>query len=248
VFTWFDLAWPWIGLAGAAAVVVLLARGSLRADAARPRWRDPRWLSFLGLAVYLVHQVEEYGIAANGIPHAFPDALCATLGQPGYPACSIPPLFYLAVNLTLVWIAAPLAAIFARRHPLTGLTIWGVIAVNAVVHLVPGIATLSYDPGMLTAAVLFVPLTAWTVHAAFGRRRPFRRRAVVPLIGAGIVMHAFLAGAALLFLHAGLPAWALIALQPIGIATGYGLVLAVEMRMRSTGSTDSDARIAEIEP
>ena len=112
----------------------------------------------------------------------------------------------------------------------------------------PGIATLSYDPGMLTAAVLFVPLTAWTAHAVFGRRGPFRRHAVVPLVGAGIVMHAFLVGAALLFLHAGLPAWALIALQPTGIAAGYGLVLAVETRMRSTGRTDPDARIAEIEP
>ena len=58
-FGWFDVAWPWIGLGFAVVLVVLLlATNTLRDDTVRPRWRDLRWLSFLAVAGYLVHQVE----------------------------------------------------------------------------------------------------------------------------------------------------------------------------------------------
>ena len=106
MFTWFDFAWPWFGLGFAVVLAVLLfATNLLRSDLGMPRWRDLRWLAFLAVAVYMVHNVEEYGIAANGVLHAFPDSLCTLLGQPDYPGCGIPPIFYLFVNLPLVWIA-----------------------------------------------------------------------------------------------------------------------------------------------
>ncbi|MDQ2699435.1 MAG: hypothetical protein M3Y46_11635, partial [Actinomycetota bacterium] len=79
MFTWFDLAWPWIGLGFATVLGILLCTNVLRGDRSLPRWRDLRWLSFLAVAVYMVHNVEEYGIAANGVLHAFPDALCTAL-------------------------------------------------------------------------------------------------------------------------------------------------------------------------
>lgn len=223
-FGWFDLAWPWIGLGFAVVLVGLLATSRLRTNTTLPRLRDLRWLSFLAVAVYLVHQVEEYGFAADGILHAFPDALCVTLGQPPYPGCAVPPLFFLAVNITLVWIAAPVAALLARRFPLMGLTLWGVIAVNTIVHIAPAILTLSYDPGLLTAVVLFLPLSVLTARAAFGHRGPYRASAGVLVVVAGALMHAVLAGGVLLFLRDAIPAWLLIAAQPVGIAIGYLMV------------------------
>src|SRR4051812_47023593 len=112
VFGWFDLAWPWIGLGFAVVLLILLfASNLLRGDRALPRYRDLRWLSFLAIAVYLVHNVEEYGIAANGALHAFPDAMCTALGQPAYPACGIPTVFFLVVNLPLIWLLSPIAAL-----------------------------------------------------------------------------------------------------------------------------------------
>ena len=195
MFTWFDLAWPWIGLVFAAALGVLLfATNLLRQDLASPRWRDLRWLSFLAVDVYMVHNVEEYGLAANGVPHAFPDALCEALGQPVYPMCGIPPIFFLFVNLPLVWIAGPVAALLARRFPLAALTLWGVIGVNAIVHIAPAVVRREYDPGLLTAVILFVPLTVMVFVVAFGRRGPYRRRAALLLAGAGMLMHGVLAG------------------------------------------------------
>jgi hypothetical protein len=224
VFTWFDLAWPWIGLGFAVVLGILLATGLLRSDRTVPRWRDLRWLSFLAVAVYLVHNVEEYGIAADGTLHAFPDSLCALLGQPGYPGCGIPPAFFLAVNLPLVWIAGPLAALLSTRFPLAGLTLWGVIGINAIVHIVPAIVQRQYDPGLLTAIVLFLPLTAMTAVAALGRRGPYRRRAGAVLLAAGVLMHAVLVVSALLFLGGVIPEWLLLAAQPAVIAAGFVVV------------------------
>jgi hypothetical protein len=178
----------------------------------------------------MVHNVEEYGVAANGVPHAFPDSLCTVLGQPPYPECALPTEFYLYVNLPLIWVAAPLAAVLAGRR-LVGLTLWGVIAINALVHIVPAIALREYDPGLVTAVVLFLPLSIWTLLTATRRTEPFRRIAIVPLLVSGALMHAVLAGSALLFLHGVIAAPVLLALQPAGIALGYGLVLLTQGRM-----------------
>lgn len=224
MFSWFDFAWPWIGMVFALALGILLATNVLRSDRTVPRWRDLRWLSFLAVLVYLVHNVEEYGISATGVAHAFPDSLCGVLGQPPYPECGIPPAFYLFVNLPLVWVAGPTAALLSRRFPLAGLTLWGVIGVNAVVHIVPAIAAREYDPGLVTAIVLFIPLTVMTAIAAFGPRGPYRRRAGAVLIAAGVLMHAVLAGSALLFLRGAIPEWLLLALQPAVIVAGYAIV------------------------
>ncbi len=234
MFGWFDLAWPWIGLAFAIALVVLLlATDLLRSDRSVVRWRDLRWLSFLAVAVYLVHNVEEYGIAADGALHAFPDSLCALLGQPAYPRCAIPPAFYLFVNLPLVWIAGPLAALLLATRRWAGLTLWGVIAVNAVVHIVPALVMRAYDPGLLTAVLLFLPLSVVAGRALFGPGGSCRPIAGVPLLGAGILMHAVLAGSVLLFLRGGMAEWILLALQPLAVLAGYVLVWSAVRPVRS---------------
>jgi hypothetical protein len=233
MFTWFDLAWPWIGLGFAIVLAGLLATNLLRGDTALPRVRDLRWLSFLAILVYLVHNVEEYGLAANGVVHAFPDSLCSILGQPGYPGCEIPPVFYLVVNLPLVWLAAPVAAVLSARSPLAGLVLWGVVGVNAIVHIVPAIALGAYDPGLLTAVVLFVPLTALVVRAALGRGAPYRRRAGAVLLGAGVLVHAVLIGSILLYLNEVIPQWVLLAAQPAALLVAYLVAALSDARLRA---------------
>ena len=86
-WSWFDLAWPWIGFSAAAFVLIILLFGTqiLRSDPSVSRWRDPVWLSWLAVPIYMIHNVEEYGIDLLGRTHYFPDALCTTLGQGAYP-------------------------------------------------------------------------------------------------------------------------------------------------------------------
>jgi hypothetical protein len=231
VFTWFDLAWPWIGLCFAAVLTVLLATSLLRSDQTIARWRDLRWLSFLAVAVYLVHNVEEYGVSAAGVPHAFPDALCGVLGQAPYPACGIPPSFFLVVNLPLVWIAAPVAALLSNRFRLAGLTLWGIVGVNAVVHIVAAVIPREYDPGFLTAVIVFLPLTAVVAVATIGATGPYRRRAGVVLVAAGVIVHVVLAGSLILYLHGAIPQWLLLLAQPAVIIAAYLLIARLDKRM-----------------
>jgi hypothetical protein len=212
-WSWIDIAFPWIGLAATVVLLALLfGTDVLRGNQASSRWRDPAWLSWLAMALYLIHNVEEYGIDLFGRLHEFPVSMCATLKLPAYPACPMPPAFFLAVNLPLFWIGAPIAALLSRRHPLVGLTFYGVIFTNALVHLAPSLAGQGYGPGTLTAAILFLPVSAWVAYACFGKGRlPYKALAL--LVGNGVILHVILMGSMSLFVRGVISAPLLVAVQ-----------------------------------
>jgi hypothetical protein len=152
----------------------------------------------MAVVVYLLHNVEEYGVDLLGQRHAFPGALCAALGLPPYPDCPIHPSFFLAVNIPLFWVVGPIAALFSRRHPLIGLSLYSVISINALIHVLTAVRTASYNPGLLTAVLLFLPVAVWVGHACFGRNG-MSYKAMALLIVWGIGLHAILAVPMLLF-------------------------------------------------
>lgn len=199
-WTWIDLEFPWIGLAAALIVLgLLLFTNLLRGNLTDPRWRDRTWLAWLAVVLYLLHNVEEYGIDLLGQHHAFPGSMCATLGQPPYPMCTIPPAFYLAVNLPLFWIGAPAAALMSRRHPIVGLCCYGIIFINGMAHVGASLRS-GYNPGLLTALILFLPVSVWVAKACFGRGR-LRYGGLALIVADGVLLHAILIGSAILFLH-----------------------------------------------
>jgi len=191
---WLSTAFPWIGLIAAAALLVLLfGTDTLRSNPEISRWRDLVWLSWVATAVYLLHNVEEYGIDLLGRTYAFPTTSCAMFGKLPYPDCPVPPLFFVSVNVPMFWFVGPIAALLSRRHPLVGLTLYGVIFINAVGHIVSGLVTGTfYNPGLLTALLLFLPLSVWVAYALFGRNG-LSYKALTFLIAWGIVAHAILA-------------------------------------------------------
>ena len=199
-WSWIDLNFPWIGSIAAVIVLVLLFfTNRLRSDLNQSRWRDISWLSWLAVAIYLIHNVEEYGVDLLGQFHAFPHFMCAMLAQPPYPSCPIPGPFYLAVNLPLFWVGAPAAAISSRRNPILGLSVYGVIFVNALTHL-GAFAHSGYNPGVLTALILFLPVSFWVARVCFGKSGlPYGVLAFI--IADGIFLHAVLMGSTMLFLH-----------------------------------------------
>src|SRR5690348_15714244 len=90
-WSWIDLNFPWVGSAGAVILLLLLiSTDSLRSDLGRSRWRDHVWLSWLAVAIYLIHNIEEYGMDLLGGFHAFPNSMCFQLGLSPYPSCPIP--------------------------------------------------------------------------------------------------------------------------------------------------------------
>lgn len=199
-WSWLDIAFPWIG--GAAALVLLLLLfGSrlLQSNPNLPRWHDVVWLSWMADAVYLLHNVEEYGVDLLGKAHAFPDSLCATLNLPLYPACPIPPPFFLAVNLSLFWVVGPVAALLSRRYPLVGLSLYSVISINMLAHIASIVTSgRIYNPGLFTALVLFLPLSIWVARTCFGRGLlPYS--ALGLLVFCGVFLHVILAASVKLF-------------------------------------------------
>jgi hypothetical protein len=210
---WLDSAFPWIGGAAAIVLLVLLfGTGLLRSEPTISRWRDRMWLSWLGLVAYLLHNVEEYGVDVTGHVHAFPDALCTNLKLPAYPGCPIPAAFYLAVNISLFWVVAPIAALLSRRHPLVGLTIYSVIFTNGLMHVMPMIFGLGYTPGTLTAATIFLPLSVWVAYANFGPGR-LSYKALGLLVANGVILHGILIGSVFLFLGGVISGTALVWVQ-----------------------------------
>lgn len=199
-WSWIDLNFPWIGCAASIILLVLLfITNRLRSDLLRSRLRDRVWLSWLAVAIYLIHNVEEYGIDLLGQSHAFPPSMCATLGQQAYPLCPIPPAFFLAVNLPLFWVGAPIAALMSRRHPILGLSFYGIIFINGLAHI-GALARVGYNPGALTAAVLFIPISIWVARVCFGKDAlPYA--GLLLIVADGVILHVILIGSAILFLH-----------------------------------------------
>jgi len=207
------VVFPWIG--GAAAVVLLIllfGTRLLRSEPSLSRWHDRVWLSWLAMVIYLLHNVEEYGIDVFGRMTQFPEEICAIMKFHPYPDCPIPPAYFLCVNVPMFWLGAPIAALLSRRHPLVGLAFYGVIFVNLFFHIVPLVAGAGFGPGTLTAILLFVPVSGWIIHACFGTGR-LSYKALAFVFANGVLFHIILTAPLFLFVSGKLGSAALVGAQ-----------------------------------
>lgn len=221
--------WPWAGLGLAMLLLAGLLLGDMRGDRAVPRTRDMAWLAWAATAAYLLHQFEEHGVDAAGMPYAFRGVLCAAFGFADAAACPIPEAFITAVNLPVVWLAGPIAALLGRRWPAIALGYLSVPAVNAFAHVGPAVATGAYNPGLLTAVLLFLPLSLWAFRVAL-RRPDLGWRAVTAAIVGGVAVHAVLMLSLKAYLAGRLGENALLAIQIVNPAIPMLLVAAVARR------------------
>jgi hypothetical protein len=145
---WFYKNWMYAGLIAA---LFLLAMLPLFGG----QWSPALVAVFLLLPAYMIHQVEEHAgdrfrrFINTNVAHA-PNALTT--------------LAVVVVNVPLVW-GVDLGSIYLARFVAIG---WGLIAVytvlvNALVHVVAAVVTRAYNPGLVTAVVLFVPLGLWAL-------------------------------------------------------------------------------------
>jgi hypothetical protein len=128
--------------------LVLLALAPLLAL----RWTPIETLVFLALPVYMLHQYEEHD---NDRFRRFVNTHIAG----GRDALSVAAVFY--INMLGVW-AVSVAVIWLVLidNPAWGLIVGYLLLVNAVAHIVQGLVFLRYNPGLLTAILLFLPLGA----------------------------------------------------------------------------------------
>ena len=223
-FTWFDKNWSWMGLAISAVLLILLfATNIFRSRQDSSRWRDPVWLAWLAPAGYMVHQWEEYGIDLLGRAFAFPDVLCAANGLPAYPDCSVPEVTFAAINVPGIWIAGLVCALLSRKHPLVGLSLYGIYITNAIAHIGVAVATSTYNPGVLTSVLIQLPLFAWVAYAMSGNKA-IGKSGIAMLFLAGVVLSAVLLGSVKSFAHGLISGGVLVAIQILNPALAVFII------------------------
>lgn len=181
---------------GLGAAIVLLAMlfmtNTMRSYSAGSRWRDPVWLAWLVVPIYMLHQFEEYAYDVLGRTNLIPDTVCAAQGYAPYPACPFPTAHYALVNIALVWVAAPLAAWLARHNTIIGLTFYGFVIFNGVLHVVTALTGGPKAlPGIVTGVLLFIPTFCWMVYASLKSGAVTAKGLAISLSG-GVIAHVLL--------------------------------------------------------
>ncbi len=195
-------------------LVLLLATDIFRSDLAVSRWRDPVWLAWLAPAAYMLHQTEEYGIDLLGQTFAFPNQVCTTFGQLPYPDCNVPPSVFVAINIPVIWITGLIGGLLFRRHPLFGLAIYGVAFVNSLSHIGMFAATGAYNPGLLTAFLILLPVSIWAGYA-MARDSRIGKAGIGGHLAVGVVVNGLLLLCLAAFSRGLLPGGALITIQAL---------------------------------
>lgn len=149
MFNW--LATRWVVGAGFMAAALLAMEGVLIAT-----W--PLWLVliFLHSPFYMIHQVEEH--SGDRFRHFANERVFG--GREGLTTNAV-----LVINLPVVW-GLNLAALYAAAFISPGL---GLIApyamlVNGITHIGAAFKLRSYNPGLVTAVAMFLPLSLATLY------------------------------------------------------------------------------------
>lgn len=219
------IGWPYIGLGGAIVLLlVMFCTRAMRSDMAVSRWRDPVWLAWLVVPMYLLHVFEEYAYDVLGRSNVIIAGVCQAQGYPPYPDCPIPLAHFATVNISLVWVGAPLAALLCRRNPVVGLSFYGFVIFNGLLHVVTGIVGGKDSlPGVVTGTLLFLPSFFWMVYVVLSSGLLSKKALAISLSG-GVLAHIYLGASYGLFKSGAIgPAGmividALIAFAPIVVA------------------------------
>jgi uncharacterized protein with HXXEE motif len=123
-------------------------------------WSLPLLLVYLHGPVYMLHQLEEH--YDDRFRRFVNDHLAG-----GLPALTTPAVVF--VNVPGVW-GVNLVALYLARFVDLGLGLIAVylVLVNAVAHIVSAVVLRGYNPGLVTAIVLFFPLGLCTLYAMAG--------------------------------------------------------------------------------
>lgn len=73
------------------------------------------------------------------------------------------------VNVGTVWIVGFLAGLGAPRHSVFPGSMFALMFVNAIVHIRPAMLDWEYNPGLLTATVMFLPLSVFALYSMYMR-------------------------------------------------------------------------------
>ena len=116
-YSMFFHVWPWIGLGAAIVLLILIfCTDFLRSDKTKSRFLDPVSLAWMGAVIYMLHNLEEYGVDMYGNQQAFTTLMYQLLGV------RISEAAFLCCNLLLVWVVATIiTTLIAFRYRIVGI-------------------------------------------------------------------------------------------------------------------------------
>jgi hypothetical protein len=152
ISAYLEHRWPAVALGGIVfgALVLMYREGESFSLSKLTR------LNWLLLTAYLVHQFEEHGVDVFGRIYYFHEYANAQLAAQGI---TLTPLAILKINTISVWMGFLLAVWGGSRYKWPGLAAAGMTLINAVFHITMAVANGEYNPGVLTAVVLFLPIS-----------------------------------------------------------------------------------------
>jgi uncharacterized protein with HXXEE motif len=116
------------------------------------------------LVIYFVHQIEEH-LWPGGF-RQFTDAHVFHSGDDNWP---VDIGGVALVNTAYVWLPVGLAVAFPEALRWVGLGWIGLPLINGIIHIVSTIRLRIYNPGLVTAIVLFLPFTIFVLTLEVGR-------------------------------------------------------------------------------
>ena len=116
------------------------------------------------LVIYFVHQIEEH-LWPGGF-RQFTDAHVFHSGNDDWP---VDIGGVALVNVAYVWLPVGLAVLFPEGLRWVGLAWVGLTLINGIIHIVTTIRLRIYNPGLVTAIVLFLPFTIFMLALEVGR-------------------------------------------------------------------------------
>ncbi|MEM7549824.1 MAG: HXXEE domain-containing protein [Bacteroidota bacterium] len=153
--------------------------------------KNYRFVGVLMLIAYITHQFEEHWIDLYGNYYAFYEFnnnfILGKLGAPDSPIRPLTKESIFIINTTLVWLVGILGILSSPKHLFPLIAMASIIIVNGLVHILAAIATLQYNPGLLTSVMVFIPLYFWFLRFILNQNKKHKK-----LIAGGIIW-AFLA-------------------------------------------------------
>lgn len=116
-------------------------------------WTLPLFAIFIQLPIYLLHQAEEHT----------DDRFRRFVNQKVFGGVeALTPESIVWINLPGVW-GVNIACLYAAQYAGIGWGLTGVYLtlVNAVLHVLAGVAQRAYNPGLWTGVILFLPVGGW---------------------------------------------------------------------------------------
>ena len=180
------MTWHWMKVGTFAAPFLLLAYFST--SHRRPSLSDPLFMSVVLLIAYIAHQFEEHWVDLLGNEYAFHDYINAlvrdAIGTTDGTIAPLTPLAIYVINTSLVWLVGVIAIVYAKSHQFAILAIASITLINGITHVLAGIISLTYNPGLLTSVFLFIPLSVAYFRALLKCEPDLRNRIIASLVWA----------------------------------------------------------------